>query len=268
MIRLADAMPVIVPAVIDQGFRVDLDLLQQAISPRTKALIVNSPGNPSGNVLTRKEMDGIADLVEETGMFVLSDEIYEKILYDGCTHMSIGSWKSISDRVVSINGLSKAYAMTGWRIGYLGGPADLVRAAAKVQSQVTSNPNSIAQKAAVAALTGNQDEIVVMRNEFARRRDIALAYLGTIPEIRFVRPQGAFYILLGIANFLGRKRNEKRMSDSTDVANYLLNDWRVAVVPGIAFGVDSCIRLSFACSREELQQGLERIVAGLRSLER
>ena len=267
MIRLADAMPVVVPSVFDQGFRVDLDLLRQSVSTRTKAIIINSPGNPSGIVLTSRELDAIAELASEAGVFVLSDEIYEKILYDDCIHDSIGSRESIGHLVVSVNGLSKAYAMTGWRVGYLGGPEEVVRAAAKVQSQSTSNPNSIAQKAAVAALTGNERDVTRMRDEFARRRSSALAFLGGIPGIRFIKPQGAFYILLGIADYIGRKGDGKTMSGSTDIASYLLNHWNVAVIPGIAFGVDGCIRASFACSSDELQRGLERIAAGLESLD-
>jgi aspartate aminotransferase len=158
--------------------------------------------------------------------------------------------------------------MTGWRIGYLGGPAEIVRAAGKVQSQSTSNANSIAQKAAVAALTGQQRDIEMMRTEFARRRGIAITYLAGIPGLRFVRPQGAFYIMLGVAGFLGRKGGGETMNGSADIARFLLNNWKVAVIPGIAFGVDSCIRLSFACSAEDLERGLERIAMGLQSLER
>jgi aspartate aminotransferase len=266
MIRLADALPVIIPGRIDTGFRLDCDLIRRSISPMTKALIINSPGNPSGLVASREELEELASLVHESGIFVLSDEIYEKIVYDGCTHHSIGSWETIRERVITINGLSKAYAMTGWRIGYLGGPADVVKAAAKVQSQTTSNPNSVAQKAALEALTGDQNDIVLMRNEFERRRNIALKTLAGAPEINPVKPQGAFYILIGIRNLLGKKANGVTIKGSSDLAEFLLEQWKVAVVPGIAFGVDGCIRMSYACSPHDLQQGLERMIDGFCSL--
>jgi aspartate aminotransferase len=195
------------------------------------------------------------------GLYIISDEIYEKVLFDGCRHQSIGAIGQVRDQVVTVNGMSKAYAMTGWRIGYMGGPASVVDAAAKVQSQVTGNANSIAQKAALAALSVSVPEVELMRAEFEHRRNAGIEILSSIKGVELLRPQGAMYLFFGVKKFLG-----KTIRSSTDLALHLLEHYHVGVVPGEAFGDDGCLRISFACAMEELTRGLERIKNGLEEL--
>ncbi len=266
MIKLADATPVIIPTAIEEHFKPNLRKLRQAINAKTKALIINSPNNPSGVVLSRSEIEDIAAIAREAGIFVISDEIYEKVIYDGNKHFSIGSVKAIRDRVITINGVSKSYSMTGWRIGYSGGPRDVMQAAAKVQGQVTSNANSIAQKAALAALIGGTGEILSMVEAFKDRRDFAFSKLAAIHGVRATIPGGAFYFFFDVSAFYGKKFNGQMMKNSADMGTYLLDHHHVATVPGIAFGNDACLRISYACSTTELEKGLKRIRAGLEVL--
>jgi aspartate aminotransferase len=266
MIKLADATPVVINGSIENGFRPDIEQLRRLVSPNTKALLLNSPGNPSGVMYTRDELEQMAQLAREKNIFIISDEIYEKISFDGKQHLSIGSFDGMADRVITINGLSKAYAMTGWRIGFLGGPPDVVAAAAKVQSQTTSNPNSIAQKAALAAITGSQEPVHSMVCEFSRRRDFIMELAADIPDLQIVAPEGAFYLLCGVSRFYGRRYGSRVIRDSVSITDYLLQEHHVALVPGSPFGMDGCMRLSFASSKETLKRGLERIRAGLAQL--
>ncbi|MBI4535265.1 MAG: pyridoxal phosphate-dependent aminotransferase [Ignavibacteriae bacterium] len=266
MVKLADATPVIVKTCADDGFRVDRRRLRQSIHPKTKALIINSPGNPTGVVYTRSEMEDIAAIVKETGIFVITDEIYEKVIYDGSRHFSLGSIKSIRDQVITINGVSKAYAMTGWRIGFMGGPAKVMEEAAKVQSQVTSNPNSIAQKATVAALLGPTSDLEMMVREFHRRRDLVYKSLSSIPYLGVQPPGGAFYFLFDIQKYYGKRFKNQLIKNSNDMARYLLEHHHVALVPGVAFGADDCLRMSYACSMTDLEKGVNRIKQGLEAL--
>jgi len=266
MVKLADAIPIIVKSGIAEGFRPDVKKIREAITPRTKAIILNSPGNPSGIAYSRGELSSLAGAIQETGIFVISDEIYEKVIFDQNKHYSIGAFDNVRDQVITVNGVSKAYAMTGWRIGFAGGPGAVMQVAAKVQSQATSNANSIAQKATVAALNGDQSETHRMTEEFQKRRDLVWACLSEIPRLELVRPEGAFYILLGVGRFYGRSASGRTINNSTTMADYLLERHGVALVPGIAFGADDCVRLSYACSRTELQRGLEKISGGLRQL--
>lgn len=266
MIKMADATPVIVKTSIEERFKPNLRKLEQAINSKTKALIINSPCNPSGAVLTRSELEEIAEIVRRTGIFLLSDEIYEKVIYDDNKHFSIGSIKEIRDQVITINGVSKAFAMTGWRIGYAGGPADAMQAAAKVQSQVTSNPNSIAQKATIAALNGSSNDIHTMVAAFAERRNFVFAKLSEMRGIRVVNPGGAFYFLFDVSSFYGLRFRDQLIRNSATMGAFLLDTHRVATIPGIAFGDDACLRISYACSLAELEKGLARIKEGLGAL--
>ncbi len=261
MIRLADGVPVAVPTSMAEGFRPDAERLRDAVTPRSKAIILNSPSNPTGVVYTREELEAIAAVAQRHDLYIISDEIYEKVLFDRCRHLSIGAVKGIQDQVLTVNGMSKAYAMTGWRIGYMGGPPLAMEAAAKVQSQVTSNANSIAQKAALAALSMTIPEVESMRKEFEHRRDTALERLSSIRGVDVLRPEGAMYFFFGVRNFYGTT-----VRTSTDLALYLLERHHVGVVPGAAFGDDSCIRISFACTMDELTDGLVRIKKGLEEL--
>ena len=264
MIKLAHAIPVVVPTLMRDGFLPDPERLRRAVTPRTRAMIINTPGNPTGAVYPRLVLEQIAEIAAAHRITIISDEIYEKILYENSVHVSIGSLDAVRDQVVTVNGLSKAYAMTGWRIGFLGGPRDLVKGAAMVQSQTTSNANSIAQQAAVAAVRGPQDELHRMREEYARRRSYLLDQLGGIPGIGFLPPQGAIYGFLHIAGLsLG---GDGVPPTGTRVAAYLLEHHRVALVPGGAFGDDAFVRFSFSCPQSTLQRGIARIRDGLRTM--
>ncbi len=266
MVKLVDAVPVIAQSKIEDRFKPDLRKLRQAIHPRTKAIILNSPGNPTGMVYTRSELEDIAAIVRETGIYVITDEIYEKVIYDGHRHFSIGSIKSIRDQVVTVNGVSKAFAMTGWRIGYMGGPPAVLEAAAKIQSQVTSNANSLAQKAAVAALCGSVSQIEKMVTEFKRRRDFVYESLSSIRDVHATLPEGAFYVFFSVEGFYGRKGNGQLIKNSADMGEYLLMHHNVALIPGLAFGANNCMRISYACSMGELEKGMQRIKKALESL--
>lgn len=266
MVKLADATPVVVTASIEVGFKPDIRKLKQAINQRTKAMIINSPSNPTGAVFTRSEMEEIAELVKTSGIYVISDEIYEKVLYDGAKHVSIGSIKSIRDQVITVNGLSKAFAMTGWRLGYMGGPLSVMQLAARVQSQVTSNATSITQKAAVAALTGSLSAVEKMVEEFKQRRDFVIDALLAVKGVNVFTPSGAFYVFFGVKNFYARKFNGQFIRNSADMAQYLLEKQHVAMVPGFAFGADDCLRMSYACSMKDLEKGMKRIADGLAAL--
>lgn len=267
MVKMADAKPVIVPTRIEDGFRPNIRKLRQAINARTKALILNSPSNPTGVTFTRSELEDIGEVVRQTGIFVISDEIYEKVAYDGHKSFSIGSIRSLRDLVITVNGVSKAYSMTGWRIGYAGGPRAVMEAAAKVQSQVTSGANSIAQKATLAALTGPSSDIYAMVDEFKRRRDFVHGKLSRVPQVTVPLPGGAFYVFFDVSKYFGRQFKGQRIFGSTAMATYLLEEHHVALVPGEAFGEDACLRASYACSMSELEAGVERIARGLEALD-
>lgn len=266
MVKMADATPVIVPTRIEDGFKPELRRLRQSINAKTKALILNSPNNPSGVVFTQSELEDIAAIVRETNIFVISDEIYEKVIYDGNKHFSIGSIKAIRDQVIAVNGVSKAFSMTGWRIGYAGGPHAVMEAAGRVQSQVTSNANSIAQKATVAGLTGSKTDILSMVEEFKRRRDFVYEKLSAIRGVTVTNPGGAFYFLFDVSKFYGKKFNGQLIKNSADMGTYLLDHHHVGSVPGVAFGDDRCLRISYACSMTELEKGMTRITQGLEAL--
>jgi len=267
IVRLADGVPVIVSFPGESAFRPDLRLLRRAIGPKTRALILNTPCNPTGVVFTRSEVEEIAELASEANLTVISDEIYEKMVFDGMKHFSIGAVDAIREQVVTVNGVSKSYAMTGWRIGYMGGPEEIIRAAGKVQGQVTNNANSIAQKATVAALRGPQGPIDAMRGEFQRRRDyLALrlrAYGGGTLRI----PEGAMFYFLGVEHWFGKGAHDRVIRDAADLAAHLLEHHHVAVVPGDAFGAPGYIRLSFAASMAELEKGMDRLLRGLQELQ-
>jgi aspartate aminotransferase len=266
MAKIADATPVIVNTGAETGYKVTPAALRAAITPRSKVLILNSPSNPTGAVYTTEELRGIAEAVAGSGLYIISDEIYEKILYDGARHVSIGAIEAVRDRVITVNGVSKAYAMTGWRIGYMGGPKDLIQAAAKVQSQATSNANSVAQRAALAALTGPSDEVTRMAAEFGRRREYFVGRIRCIPGVQLVAPAGAFYLFPDVSGCIGARRNGAPIASDMDVASYLMEEAKVAVVPGTAFGAPNHIRLSFACSMSEITDASDRIEVALNKL--
>ena len=266
MVKLVGARPVCVEALHEDRFKITAQQLRKAVNAKTKALLFNSPSNPTGAVYSQGEIEELAEVVADSGIFVISDEIYEKVMYDGAKHFSIGSVKSIRDQVVTVNGLSKAYAMTGWRIGYLGAAKEVVQAAAKVQSQVTSNATSISQRAAVDALNGPSEEVERMVNEFKRRRDYIYHELSGIPDIELSEPKGAFYLFPCVKNFAGRRVKGKIMRDDMDICYHFLNEEQLVMVPGTPFGARNYLRLSYACSMKELEKAVRRLKSGFEKL--
>jgi len=260
-VLLNDATPVIVETTEAEGFKLSAQKLEKAITKKTKALILNSPSNPTGLAYDKKTLVEIAAIAVKHRIYVISDEIYEKLLYDGFTHCSIASLgPEIKDLTLVVNGVSKSHAMTGWRIGYAAGPKDVITAMANIQSQSTSNPASISQKAALEALTGPQDFIATMNIEFDKRRKYMVERLNKIPGMSCLMPVGAFYAFPNISKLFGRSINGKTtIKNSSDFAGYLLEESKVALVSGDAFGADSYIRLSYATSMENIRKGLDRI---------
>jgi aspartate aminotransferase len=264
---LNDATPVLLATREADSYAIDPTDLEQRITPRTKALIINSPSNPTGATYSRTMLERIAAIAVRHDLVVISDEIYEKVLYDGATHVSIASLgPDIAARTVVINGVSKAYAMTGWRIGYAAGPKDLITAMGNIQSQSTSNPCSISQKAAVAALRFGGPFTKQMVTEFDRRRRAIVEGLNAIPGISCSMPLGAFYAFPNIQGVLGKRGPTGPITSPTDLAAYLLKDAHIAVVPGEPFGSQSHMRLSYATSMETIGKGLDRLRAALQKL--
>ena len=264
IVVLAGATPVVIPTEQAVGFKLTPDLLRRAVTDRTRVLILNSPANPTGAAYSREELTALAAVLATMEITVISDDIYEKIIYDGFEFFSIAAVsEEMKDRTVIVNGVSKAYAMTGWRIGYAAGSEPIVAAVTKLQSQNTSNPASIAQKAAVEALNGSQEAVGMMVKAFRERRDVIVAALNKIPGLTCPNPQGAFYVFPNVAQIYGRSFQEKVIDDSTSLAAYLLDEANVAVVPGIDFGADNYIRLSYATSQELIEKGVVRIAQAL-----
>ena len=265
-VLLAEGKPVIVEAELENDFKVKPEQIEAAITPKTRMIIFNSPSNPTGMIYSRSEMEAIARVVEKNeGVFIMSDEVYEHILFEG-EHVSMASFEFIYDRVITVNAVSKAYAMTGWRIGYIGAPKWIVSACDKLQGQFTSGVSSIAQRAALAALTGKDDSRQKMRNAFLRRRDLICNLLKDIEGLKVRIPQGAFYVFPDISFYLGKSDGEKTINTSDDLAIWLLEKAQVAVVGGDAFGAPNCIRISYATSDELLVEAVKRIKEALGKL--
>ena len=269
IVELAGASPVIIETSEADGFRISPERLKQAITPKTKALILNSPSNPTGAAYNRQELEALAEIILENGIYVISDEIYEKIVFAGYRFTSIASLdRNVKDRTIIVHGISKTYAMTGWRIGFTAGPAELIQAMASVQSQSTSNPTSIAQKAAVVALAGPQEPVKAMVRVFQERRDLMVGRLNAIEGVSCFRPQGAFYVFPNFSSWFGRTYEAQEVSNSMELADYFLTTAQVALVPGLSFGAEGYERLSFATSTENIQKGLDRMEEALSRLTR
>jgi aspartate aminotransferase len=263
-IKLVGAKPIIMETREEEGFQIDPDLLAGLITPKTKAIIVNSPSNPTGAIYAREILEKVAEIAIRHRICVISDECYEQITYTKGKCVSIASLgEEIKALTMVVNAVSKPYSMTGWRIGYAAGPRDLVKAMSKIQGQTTSNPTSISQKAAVEALNGDQKFIQEMVEEFNKRKDYIVARLNSINGVFCLKPEGAFYAFPNIASKLGKKIEDVTITTSLDLCAYLLEKAHVAVVPGFAFGSDHHIRLSYACSMENIRTGLDRIEAAL-----
>jgi aspartate aminotransferase len=266
-VLLNDATPVIVETTEEEGFKLSASQLENAITGKTKALILNSPSNPTGLAYDKKTLEDIAAVAVKHNIYVISDEIYEKLIYDGFTHTSIAALGAeIKDLTIVVNGVSKSHAMTGWRIGYAAGPKDVITAMANIQSQSTSNPASISQKAAVEALRGPQGFIQVMNVEFDKRRKYMVDRLNRINGVSCLMPVGAFYAFPRVSALFGKEANGKIIRNSSDLAALLLDEAKVALVSGDAFGADAYIRLSYATSMESIEKGLDRIEKTLNTL--
>ncbi|MBF0593774.1 MAG: pyridoxal phosphate-dependent aminotransferase [Candidatus Omnitrophica bacterium] len=250
MVKIAGAVPVFIQTTKAAHFKITAAQLSAAITPRTKLLILNSPSNPTGMVYTKKELEQIAEVCVKHNIYVISDDIYEKLLYCDEPFVSIGSLgKDIFDRTITVNGVSKAYSMTGWRIGYAAGPSEIMNYMKNLQDHSTSNPTSISQKAALAALNAPEDAVILMRKEFKARRDLMMSLLDGIPNVSYIKPDGAFYFFCDFSKF----------GPCAELAKKILNDVNVAVIPGDGFGAEGFLRLTFSTSQERIREGLSRI---------
>ena len=266
IIKLSGGVPVVIPTDISSDFKVPASRIEQHITDKTKAMVFSSPCNPSGSVYSSGELKSIADIMgKHEDIIIISDEIYEFINYTG-KHHSIGQFDNMKERVVIVNGVSKAFAMTGWRIGYMAGPKWISDACIKIQGQFTSGTCGIAQKAAKSAMLGDNSEVYKMRDIFLQRRDLVLDMLKEIPGIITNTPQGAFYVFPDISSYFGKSFNNNEIKGSYDLCMFLLNDAHVALVSGEAFGNDNCIRISYAASNEELIDAIGRIKKSLEKL--
>lgn len=260
IIKLAGGVPIEVETREEDNFIPRPGDITKSITPRTKAIILNTPNNPTGSVYPEEVLKTIASICTEKDILVVTDEVYEKIIFGDNRHISIASFsEEIKKRAITVNAVSKTYAMTGWRIGYAGGPADIISAMGRIQDHSTSNPTSISQMAALTALTGPQDDAEKIRQEFSRRRDFVIERCLKIPGISFVAPQGAFYMFINISSTFGKEIGGVTITNSTEFAEVLLDEAEVAVIPGVTFGDDRYVRFTFATSPKEIAQGLDRI---------
>lgn len=260
LIKLADGVPVFVETSEESGFKYDIEALRSAITEKTKMILLNSPNNPTGTVYTKEELVAIADLAKEKNILILSDEIYEKLIYGNTKHISIASLSEDAyNRTIVINGVSKAYSMTGWRIGYAASSEEIAKLMSNIQSHTTSNPNSIAQYASVEALKGDDAQMIEMVSEFKARRDYMVNKINSIEGVSCINPEGAFYVMMNISKIFGKKIDSVEIIDSMSFSEQLLDKAKVAVIPGIGFGVDNYVRFSYATSMDNIQKGLDRV---------
>jgi aspartate aminotransferase len=260
MVNICGATPVFLPAPEGSGFKVSPEELNKAISAKTRVLLLNSPCNPTGAVYSEQELCALAEVVQDQDMVVLSDEIYEKLVYDGNQHASIAACSpKLRQKTVVVNGMSKAFSMTGWRIGYVAGPSEIVQAIGKLQGHTTGNPSSIAQWASIAGLEEDMGFIGQWVAEFTKRRDYIVEELNSIDGVSCSSPGGAFYVFPNVRELLGRTMGGRKIQSSLDLSEYLLDQGKIAVVPGEAFGADGYVRLSFATSMENIVEGVKRM---------
>ncbi len=268
MVKLNDGVPVLLKSSEEEGFVVSAEKIAAAITDKTRAVIINTPSNPTGMIYSEEELRKIADLCVEKNIYVISDEIYEHLIYDGGKHVSIASFNDkIKDLTIIINGVSKTFAMTGWRIGYTASNATLAKAMGSVQSHATSNPNSIAQKATEAALNGSMGPVLAMRSEFEKRRTYMVNRINTLNGVSCLMPQGAFYVMMNIKELFGKSINGKTIAGSNSFAEILLDEALVSVIPCSDFDSDEHVRWSYATSMENIKEGLDRLEAFLNKLQ-
>lgn len=267
LIKLADGKPVFVEGDEKSNYKFTKVNLEKAVTAKTKAIVLNTPNNPTGTIYNKEELEVIADFAKKYNIIIISDEMYEKLIYDNENHISIASLsKDAYERTIVINGLSKSYAMTGWRIGYCAASEKIAKLMISIQSHVTSNVCSITQYAALEALSGPQDEITKMINEFEKRRNYMINRIESIDNLSIVKPKGAFYIMINIENCLGKEINGKILNDSMEFCASLLENEKLAVIPGKAFGLNNYIRVSYATSMEAIKEGLNRIESFIKKL--
>lgn len=268
MVKLNDGVPVLLKATEEEGFLVSAEKIASAITDKTRAVIINTPSNPTGMIYSSEELRKIAKLCVEKNIYVISDEIYEHLIYDGGKHVSIASFgEEIKDLTIIINGVSKTYAMTGWRIGYTASNAKIAKVMSNVQSHATSNPNSIAQKAAVAALNGSMGTVIAMRSEFEKRRTYMVNRINTFDGVSCLMPKGAFYVMMNISGLIGKSINGKKIEGSNSFAEIFLDEALVSVVPCSDFDSDIHVRWSYATSMENIVAGLDRLEAFIKKLD-
>jgi aspartate aminotransferase len=268
MTSITEASPVLIETREENDWLLTADLLAQAITPRSRVLLLNTPHNPTSTMYSEEALRSFVPVIEEHGLIVVVDELYEKLTYDGRKHFSLGSIPEIADQVVTVNGLSKAYAMTGWRLGFATGPEWIISAMGRLQSQAVSHPSSISQKAGIEALIGPQDSVEAMRQAFERRRDLVVSLMKEIPGISFSMPKAAFYVFFSISSYIGRKLPSGTVITSgEDICRMLLEDHGLALVPGGAFGKDDAVRLSFAASEADIRNGIEILKSGLATIQ-
>jgi aspartate aminotransferase len=267
IVLLMDATPVVIPTSEQPGFKMSVQQLKSAITPRTKAIILNSPCNPTGTTYTAEELKTLVEVLLPKKILIIADDIYEKFVYDGTVFTSIASLgKEVQDQTVVVNGVSKTYSMTGWRIGYAAGSAEIMAAMDKIQTQNVSNPVSFCQKAAVEALAGPQDSVQKMIAEFDRRRKTIVQRLNAMSGITCSLPKGAFYVFPNVTGLFGKKWGDRKISNSQDVSDFILEEAKVAVVAGVAFGNDNYIRFSYATSMANIEKGMDQIREALKKL--
>lgn len=267
IVKLAGGVPVIVKTTKEQSYKLQAEDLKKAITDKTKAVVLNTPNNPTGMLYTEQELRAIADVVVESDIYVVADEMYENLVYGDQKHISIASFgKKIYDRTITCSGLAKSYAMTGWRIGYTGSSQEIAKMMSSVQSHQTSNPNSIAQKAAVEALNGPQDSVATMHAEFDKRRQYMYKRICEMPHVSTIEPMGAFYVFVDVSDVLGKDYKGQKIEDTSKMAEILIEEYNVAVVPCADFGFADHIRLSYAISLEQIEKGLDRIETFLKEL--
>ena len=267
MVKLSDGVPVFVYGAKENGYKITAEQLDKAITDKTKAFVLNSPSNPTGMVYSKKELQALAEVIVKRNIYVIADEMYEYLTYDKAKHVSIASLgEDIYKHTITCSGLSKSYAMTGWRIGYTGSSVEIAKLMSAMQSHATSNPNSIAQFASVEALTGPQDDVKKMRDEFDKRRVHMYERVKAMPYVDVMKPEGAFYVFIDMSEALKKSYKGEKLETSAKLAEFLLNDYAVAVIPCADFGFPTHIRLSYAISMEQIDKGLDRIEAFLKEL--
>ena len=260
LVKLADGVPVFVETKKENNYKYTVEDLEKAVNDKTKAILINSPNNPTGTIYNKDEILKIADFAKKHDLLIISDEIYEKLIYDGEKHVSIASLNEDAyNRTLVINGVSKTYAMTGWRLGYIAASEEITKVMTSIQSHMTSNVNTIAQYAAIEALNGPVEDLNTMVAEFERRRNFMIDKLSKINGVSIIKPSGAFYIMVNISDYFNIEFNGQKIKNSLDFAKVLLDEEKVAVIPGAGFGLDDYIRLSYATSMDVIEKGIDRI---------